>query len=222
MNTNMAKAMIINKDTGDRIKCLFNPNEYTFQKHNNWAREQTPGASVPQLEFGGGMPATLQMTLFFDTGYDNKTGSPIDVRKTYTDKLWELMMVNDSLKDPKTLKGRPPKVQFIWGSTWYFEAVILDMSLRFTLFTPDGTPVRARVEMTFQQTKDDKQLAAQNPTSGGMGGERVWTVKERERLCDIAYAVYGDTKKWREIAVANRLDQVRDLTPGTVLLIPRV
>ncbi|HLJ54925.1 MAG TPA: hypothetical protein VKT77_07775, partial [Chthonomonadaceae bacterium] len=49
------------------VDFMFNPNEYTFQKTNNWSREQTAGSDVPQMEFGGGLPATLQMKLFFDT-----------------------------------------------------------------------------------------------------------------------------------------------------------
>ena len=36
----------------------------------------------------------------------------------------------------------------------------------------------------------------------------------------IAYKEYGQTGLWRLIAEANDLDGVRELRPGTVLLIP--
>ena len=225
MQTGLTKATIINldkKNNSEYVDCLFNPNEYTFQKRNNWAREQTAGASVPQLEFGGGLPATLQMKLFFDTLHDNKSGQPIDVRKSHTDKLWQLMMVDEALKDPKNQKGRPPRVRFQWGRTWSFDAVILSMSQRFTLFAGDGTPVRATVEITFQQIKDEKRLAPQNPTSGGTGGERIWTVRDGDRLPDISYSVYGNATRWRAIADENGLEDVRDIRPGMRLLIPRL
>ncbi len=170
---------------------------------------------MPQLEFGGGQPATLQMQLFFDTYAEGK-----DVRKEYTDSIWQLMMVDQALKDPKNKKGRPPKVRFQWGSAWSFDAVITSVNQKFTLFLSDGTPVRATLDVTFQQIKDEALLPPQNPTSGGVGGERVWVVNEGDTLAWIAYKEYGDANQWRLIADANRLTQVRRLVPGTVLEIP--
>jgi nucleoid-associated protein YgaU len=170
---------------------------------------------MPQLEFGGGQPATLQMQLFFDTYAAGE-----DVRKKYTDAIWQLMMVDPKLKDGKTKKSRPPKVRFQWGSAWTFDAVITSITQKFTLFNSHGTPVRATLDITFQQIKDESLFPKQNPTSGGVGGERVWIVNEGDTLAWIAYKEYGDSSQWRRIADANRLTQVRRLTPGTVLEIP--
>ena len=221
-NTSLVKAVIINLDfDSERVECLFNPKEYTFSKSNKWERKKTSGGNVPQLTFGGGDPATLDMELFFDTYGDCKNGAtPADVRKKYTDKIWKLMYVDDRLKDPKSKKARPPRVRFQWGSTWSFNAVITKIQQKFTLFAPDGTPMRATLNCGFQQEKDEATLAPQNPTSGGVGGERFWTVEEGDTLGLIAHEEYGQTSMWRLIADANHLDSVRDLIPGTVLLIP--
>jgi nucleoid-associated protein YgaU len=221
-DSSLSKASIINLDKGGEVtQCLFNPNQYQFSKQNVWTREQTAGTNVPQLEFGGGEPATLQMDLLFDTYTENTSGrSFADVRRKYTDGLWKLMMVDEDLRDAKNQKGRPPKVRFQWGRTWTFDAVILSMTQKFTLFAPDGTPVRATVNVTFQQVKDEKQLAPQNPTSAGEGGERTWVVCEGDTLAWISHKSYGNPTKWRLIADANQLSQVRDLKPGTRLLLP--
>jgi phage tail protein X len=161
------------------------------------------------------------MQLFFDT-YDTKDEAKQkkDVRKEYTDAIWELMMIDPTLKDKKATKGRPPKVHFQWGKAWSFDAVITSLKQTFTLFLPDGTPVRATLDVTFQQVKDAKLFPKQNPTSGGDGGERVWTVNEGDSLAWIAYKEYGDATQWKRIADANRLAQVRRLPPGMVLEIP--
>ena len=74
--------------------------------------------------------------------------------------------------------------------------------------------------MPNEQVKDDAQLAPQNPTSGGLGGERFWTVVEGDTLQWIAYKEYGDATRWRAIADANNLPAVRHLEPGTTLVIP--
>jgi hypothetical protein len=197
------------------IQCMFNPKEYTFTKQNSWQPAKTKGSNVPPLEFTSGNPATLQMQLFFDT---YSTGE--DVRSKYTDPIWELMMVDNSLINKKSKKGRPPQVRFQWGEAWSFLAVISNITQKFTLFKDDGTPLRATLDVTFQQVKDAKLFPSQNPTSGGPGGGRVWTVKEGDTLAWIAYKELGDATVWREIADANHLSRVRKLRPGMMLEIP--
>jgi nucleoid-associated protein YgaU len=216
----LVKAVIMNVDAGYGVECLFNPKEYTYSKQNSWEQKPVTGANVPQVTFSGGQPATLQMDLFFDTYAQSINGQAQDVREAYTDKIWQLMMVDDKLKDQKNKKGRPPTVRFQWGSSWSFNAVITSIQQKFTLFLSDGTPVRATLTVSFQQVQDDSQLPSQNPTSGGIGGERFWTVVEGDTLGWIAYKEYGDATRWRTIADANSLDDVRDLRPGTTLVIP--
>ena len=218
------KATIKDLDHGDIVHCLFNPKEYSFSKQNTWTAKKTTGGNVPQVKFEGGGAATLDMELFFDT-YAPMDGSapgtaPKDVRKEYTDKICKLMLVDERLKDGQDKKGRPPHVLFQWGKSFSFTAVITKISQKFTLFAADGTPLRATLNVSFQEWEDPKAKKGTNPTSGGIGGERFWTVEHGDTLGWIAYEEYGETAKWRLIAEANALENVRDLTPGTVLLIP--
>jgi predicted Zn-dependent protease len=214
-NVSLAKAAIINLDQpGPPITCMFNPKEYTFSKRNRLTQGKNSGKDMPQMEFGTGKPASLKMQLFFDTYV---TGQ--DVRE-YTDAIWALAMIDESLKDPKTQKARPPLVRFQWGKTWSFEAVLTRITQKFTLFLDTGTPVRATLDVMFQQMKDSTQLRPQNPTSGGVGGEQIWTVKAGDTLAWIAYKAYGDSNLWRRIADENGLINVRRLMPGMRLVIP--
>jgi hypothetical protein len=202
------------------VECLFRPKEYTFAKTNTWPKDPKAKGDAPVLNFGGGNPATLTMELLFDTYQNARNGSSSkDVRAEYINKLWAMMSVDKSLKHKKTQKARPPKVQFTWGKAWSFEAVLTSLSVKFTLFLPNGTPVRATANVSFQQVADTKDLP-QNPTSGGIGGERVWTVAPGDRLDRIAHVEYGDTSQWRLIAEANGLDGLRRLVPGSTLVIP--
>jgi hypothetical protein len=215
--SSLARAVIVNLDkpAATPIPCMFNPKEYSLSKQNQWKEGDDPAKDVPQFQFAGGKPATLQMQLFFDTFAER-----IDVRETHTDRIWNLMMVDQDLVDQETQKGRPPQVRFLWGKTWTFDAVITSIKQQFTLFLDTGMPVRAMLDITFQQIKDNKQLLPQNPTSGGEGGERVWRVRPGDTLAWIAYKMYGDATLWRPIAEQNRLQNVRDLNPGDILEIP--
>ena len=119
----------------------------------------------------------------------------------------------------KHKKSRPPLVQFQWGS-FTFLGVITSFSQRFTLFLENGSPVRAVLDITLQQAKDEAKLPGQNPTSGGAGGERMWQVRKGDTLQTIANSEYGDPTQWRMIAQANNLSRVRQLTPGQTLIVP--
>ncbi len=111
-------------------------------------------------------------------------------------------------------------MRFQWGRAWSFVAVVTSLTQKFTLFDADGTPVRAVVTIAFQQLQDTAELARQNPTSGGVAADRVWTVTDGDTLASIAYREYGDPARWRLIAAANGLTTVRRLSPGAVLVIP--
>lgn len=222
--SSLAVASIIDQDHGITVKCMFNPKDYSFSKQNDWTPGNSKGYNLAQYEFGSGHPTVLQMQLFFDTYANVKGGSsggtPKDVRKEYTGAIWNMMRVDPALASVSNSQGRPPLVSFQWGSTWTFKAVITSLAERFTLFLPDGTPVRSTLDVTFQQIQDEQWYPATNPTSGGVGGERVWQVNDGDTLAWIAYKEYGDSSLWRLIADANRLTRIRHLTPGTVLEIP--
>jgi len=209
------KAIIMNLDEKGAmpIECLFNPTEYTFSKTNTWTESEIKGGNVPLVEFDGGGPMTLKMTLFFDT---YATGG--DVR-TITDRIWKLMSIDESLTDTDSGKGRPPMVEFRWGTTWSFQAVITTIKQTFTLFRYDGTPVRATLEVEFLQAREEGKYPGQNPTTVSLPGYRQRLVKEGETIDWIAFEEYGDASRWRYIAATNGLDDPLAIRPGQLLAI---
>lgn len=208
MASNVQKATIVNLDTNKSIPCQFNPNKYSFRKRNNWKETDQPGNDVPVFDFAGGKPAELKLELFFDT---TETGQ--DIRTAYTNDLWNLMKVNPQKINPRTNKGQPPECAFIWGNTWQFTAVVSNMNQKYTMFLPDGTPIRATVQMTFKQIKDDQQYPFQNPTSRSKF-RKTRLVLPSDRLDLIAYQELGDSNRWRELAELNDLDDPLDLSTG--------
>jgi nucleoid-associated protein YgaU len=90
------------------------------------------------------------------------------------------------------------------------------------MFTKDGIPVRAKVDVTFTQHKDrnDYTYQKQNPTSGGGPIEERRQVIAGDRLDAIAAEVYKDSTKWRLIAERNNIQNPLGLRPGQYLIIP--
>jgi Contractile injection system tube protein len=208
----MPKAFIENLDTHERISVLFNPHEYSISKSNYWQRARTTGANLPRTTFSNGEPARMDIELFFDS-YEEK----MDVRR-HTDKIAKLMEVNIR-EEGEGKKLRPPKVKFHWGLSWTFKAVITNMTQHFTLFLPTGTPVRATVNVTFEQIEEEHSFPGQNPTSGGAGGRRTHLVAAGETLDLISFQELGDARLWRQIATTNGIVDPLHLAPGSVLTI---
>jgi hypothetical protein len=213
----LQKAKLYNADTGaEVVQFHFNPNEFTVNQSNQWQPQQTSGSSIPDVRFGGVGARTLSMTIVFDT-YEQKT----DVR-AHTDKVQKLMEV-PAAQGPTGKQSRPPHVEFGWGTFRSFRSVITQVSQRFTLFLPDGTPVRATLQLTLQEVPRESaegSARGQNPTSVAAGARRVRVVRAGDTIDHIAAEEFGDPTVWRVIAEANGIDDPRRLRPGQTLLIP--
>jgi hypothetical protein len=229
----MVKAYLMVRDDDrsasvEKLEFLFNPKEFAVQRTNTWSqgtqnRGVAAGRNVPTLEFGGGQPASITLDLLFDTYHNQENGQPESVYQKYIQKLEKFVDVNNNLQEGSgdTAKKRPPRVVFVWGE-FVFDGAITSFKVQYTMFSGDGKPVRANVNLTLQQVDDQRSQPPQNPTSGGVGGERHWHVKRGDSLQWIAHEELGDATQWRQIADLNGLDQVRKLELGRVLMIPTV
>ena len=205
----LTKAHLVNLETGDRIPCLFNPNEYSISKSNSWKETSTQHSNVPRLEFTGGGPTQLKVDLFFDT-YEQGGNA-----RDYVKEIFKLARISPSGSGD----SEPPRCMFSWGTNFEFEAVVSNVSARFTLFRPDGMPVRATVSLTLKECKDQEEQKRQNPTSQGTTGHKLWVVRPGDTMAGIAATEYGDPTVWRVIADTNNLDNPMDLQPGQVLVL---
>jgi hypothetical protein len=201
-------------DDSKKITCHFNPDSFSIGRTIEWKPTTTIGGDVSKLEFGGGKAHELgPVELVFDT-----TDTGTDVREEYKVLIEDLAQIDPDTVSQKTGKGHPPKCKFHWGSFLSFTAVITKVDQTFTMFKPDGTPLRAKVKVTFLEVPES--LQPQNPTSRSEA-RKVWVVEEGQTLDWIAYQEYGDSAHWRHIADTNNLANPMDLRPGQRLkLVP--
>ena len=94
----LAKAKIQIEATGEQFEVMFNPEEYTLNKDNNFASQNVPGLSGPLLQFVHGNLRTLEMELFFDTLEKQR-----DVREQ-TVKVTRLLDINRDLHAPPIVR----------------------------------------------------------------------------------------------------------------------
>ena len=214
----LEKAIITIPASGERIPVMFNPEEYTLSRDINYAQTPIPGLSAPIIQFVHGNLQTLEMELFLDTVEAhaennrqlNRAGE--DVRRLVR-QITDLMNI-----DPAS--HAPPIVLFTWGSL-NFTGVLAHASQRFIMFLPDGTPVRARLQVTFNEFRN-VDLEAKEIKRETADYSRIVVVKQGETLSSIAWRTYGNPRLWRPIALRNGIANPRALVTGMQLVVPQL
>ncbi len=196
----------------DAVEFQFNPKEVTIAKSAKWERKTATGAkSAGPPEFSGAEPCKLTMEMFFDATATHD-GSVVAA----VERLFSCCVPTEesASKDKPT----PPLVMLEWGQISSFPAFVTAISAKYTLFSADGTPIRAVCSVSLEEMPDETWR--QNPTSGGLSARRAHHVIDGDSLASIAYAEYGDPARWRDVAAYNQIDDPLRIPRGAVLLLP--
>ena len=199
----VTSALIIDIRTGDRVPVMFNPEEYTLEQGNEIAEIGVPGLATSPVQYVRGRARSLRMELFYDT---YEVGS--DVRR-HTQRITGLLE-----PDPRT--HAPPVLLFLMG-TFSFECILAEANQQVTMVLPDGTPVRARLSVRFQEYV---RLEVETRQGFFVGPPTLHQITQRDTLADLAATYLGDPRRWREIAEANGIDDPLRLVPGAALVMP--
>ncbi|MGH9425694.1 MAG: peptidoglycan-binding protein, partial [Terriglobia bacterium] len=204
------------------IQARFNPERYTVNKSVQIAEIAIPGLDSPVQQFVRGQTEKITMELFFDTTQYGMVEGVKDVREE-TKEIYQLLKVNSELH-------APPRCLLLWGeagklfsfgtsiSPW---CLLESVSEEFTLFSPSGVPLRAKLNVTLREawTIEDQLLETPRHSSDR---NKIRTLQRGQTLSHLAWAEYDDAGAWRLIADANGIENPRRVAPGTRLLIPRV
>ncbi|GLF95274.1 CIS tube protein [Streptomyces yaizuensis] len=199
-----------------RIPLQFNPDRVRLRKSAAWARtEEKYAASVATPEFLGPRPAEVSLEVFLDA-----TDSLDGHVETEVAQLLACCRPTDA--SAAASKPSPPCVRLEWGHsrTFAFLAFITSVDIEYTLFSPDGAPLRAVCSLAMEEIGGSPPQ--QNPTSGTPDALLSHTLVDGEDLQYLAWLSYGDPTLWRTIAAANEVLDPTRLAPGTQLIIPRL
>lgn len=189
------------------VDALFNPKEYTVSKSVSWNQHKGAATDHPMMQFTTGQPAKLKVDLFFD-GYEKKTSI-----RPQCENLIAMAEMDPGLH-------RPPECKFSWGKSGEFKGVIDNVSVKYTMFLSDGTPVRATASISMANGKPTREDDPNSPKSPDYA--KLHTLRRGETLHAIAEVEYDDPGEWRRIADANGIDNPMDLVPGMKLLVPPI
>jgi hypothetical protein len=214
----LEKALIVNTITRERIEVMFNPEQYTVNRDNNFAQVAIPGRRAPLLQFVHGNAQTLDMELLLDTVEAHAAGS-----RRLNEAGGDVRIVVKAitgLLDINPITHAPPILLFTWA-TFSFTCVLTKATQQYVMFRPDGTPVRAKLQVTFTECTNAETEAKETKRETA-DYSRIHVVKPGDSLPALAFRLLGSAAAWRPIALANELEDPDVLPPGTRLLIPRL
>ena len=114
-----------------------------------------------------------------------------------------------------------PVLQLSWAQL-QFRCILSGLDIEYKLFKPDGTPIRAELNLTFTASPPEPTT----PTPPGQDASALAaitkqvTVVEGDTLPSLCAQIYGDPTMYILIAQYNGLFSFRDITAGTQLLFP--
>jgi nucleoid-associated protein YgaU len=198
------------------LELQFNPRELSVGKTAEWNRHLNKGArTASKPEFAGAKPTTVQMDLLFDDVEPHK-GSLLTAQ---IEQLMDWMTpTKQSMRDNTP---QPALLKLEWGTSAAlanFEGFIKSCSVKYTLFRPDGTPIRATGQLSMEEAP--RPQPGTNPTSGAVDARRVHVVVAGDSLHSVAFREYHDATLWVGLARFNHVEDPLRLAPGTRLLVP--
>ena len=99
--------------------------------------------------------------------------------------------------------------------------VLQNIKQKFTLFSPEGVPLRATLTVTLREYKtlneqlDQLQLSSPDRT-------HVHVLQQGDSLASVSRLYYDKPGLWREVAAANAIDDARRLQSGRFLRVPKI
>lgn len=224
-----ARVKVFRQDgSSEQLDVQYNPESLSFDKPAHHADITIPGLDSPLKQFVRGGTETASIELFFDTT-ERGTGARATSVTTLTDAFYGLVKI-----DPQTHAA--PVCSFLWGEKFpgdhlperygnqrrtEFSCVVESVKQDFTLFSPEGTPLRAVLTLKLEEYVPlQQQIAQLNLQSADHTRSHV--LASGESLALVSWQYLHDPRSWRHVAAANEIDDPRRTTPGRTLTIPPV
>jgi len=200
------------------LKVPINPEKYSRSFNIKYNDEKGQGSAGNSPTFNRYGPETVTFELVFDaTGVlpPVAQGAVPATSNGVADQVQALRAVTcDYAGDIHS----PRFLRLAWG-TLLFKGRLESLTLNYTLFRPNGMPLRARANASFVGFTDELLLHSKiKKNSPDL--THVITVQAGDTLPLLCNRIYGRSDYYSQVAEVNGLTAFRDLRPGTQLVFP--
>lgn len=197
--------------TGDKYKVMLNPEKLSLDCPVRYSEKPAPGSIGGTPKYNNTPGSKLSFELVLDC-----TGI-VDPKRANLQR--EIKRFNKVVYSYNGGVHRPNFVVIRWGHGMVFSGVMTDMTISYTLFSPDGRPLRARLSLKFSSYLDPKK-AEKKKGKNSPDMTHMISVVEGDDLPALAYQTYQDTSLCVPLARFNDLDRFRNLKSCSDLVFP--
>ncbi len=189
-----------------------NPENYDHRRRTMFAHDRGIDTKSALAKYKSRRPETLSFTYVLDaTGVVPGGTNSVPREIAAFNKV--AYNYNGSIHSPNYLR-------VVWG-TLSFNCMLAALDIKYTLFSPAGIPLRAKVSVRFREHQTPEDLArSADKKSADLTHSRI--VRGRDTLPILAHDIYGDVRLCVALARANNLDDLVHLKSGTRLRFPPV
>ncbi len=199
--------------SGKPYVVMINPESIKWNKKIDYNTRQAPDTSTASQKY----KSTPSVDLSFDFVIDC-TGV---VDSSRTDMEAEIAALEKIIYTYNGTIHRPNFVKIQWGKNMTFQSVLKSLDTTYTLFKPDGSPLRAKVSVSFGEYISPKKRGQQDKRSSPDLTHLV-TTKEGDTLPQLSDKIYNSPDYYIQVARFNRLNKFRNLHSNKELVFPPI
>ena len=208
----------------DRFYVQVNPESYKKTYRLKYASGNENG-TVKTQKYIKSEPIGFSVDLIFDgTGVipgDFNPAAPVaDKRKN--DVTQQIKLLNQFCIEFDGEIHRPRYLKFCWGTEdGIFKGVLTSMAVDYKLFKPDGTPLRATVNLSLESAVSaEEAIRREDNKSPDITHKR--TFKNGDRFPLMVNEVYDSQSYYIDVARANGMLSFRKIEYGTSIQFPPI
>ncbi|GAB2808461.1 CIS tube protein [Ferruginibacter profundus] len=192
---------------------MINPDSLKWQSTIEYSEEQAPDSSAPSQRYKNTPSEKLNFDMVIDcTGIVDATRTRM---KTEIDALEKIIYnYNGDIH-------RPNFVKIQWGADITFKGVLTSYDISYTLFSPDGNPLRAKISLSFSQY-DSPSLVSKIDGRNSPDITHLLTVVEGMTLPQMCLQVWNSDAWYIQAAKYNKLNKFRNLDGVRNLIFPPI
>lgn len=193
-----------------RFSAPINPAEVSFGRNISYSNQKVIGQLGSDLRFSGIQPEKLGFSLVLD-GTGAGPVPPQDVAA----QLRALLAV---VYRHDTVLNEPSRVQLVWGGLCFYGRLTA-LQTQYTLFKPNGDPLRARLKLDFSRFLSAGEAVLEAGTPPAQASQVV-EPQRGETLPEMCQRVYGDPSYAAGIAHLNGLSSLGRVPAKSQLVFP--
>lgn len=203
-----------------------NPEQYTLNYKIKYDVKPGSGNHGVEEKFIASMPEELKLDFIIDgtgTIYGYKYSD--DSKKSVTDQLQHFKSVvydmAGKIHQPRLLKIIGLGISQKGNGDVTFDGILSELQVNFTLFNPNGEPLRAKISAKFLDYRETKRRVLEEQKESP-DLTHIYSVAEADKLPLISYETYDDPAYYMEVAKVNKLTNFRKLSVGQKLTLPPI